>query len=672
MSDNYTYLRDSSFLKKIDKARNKEQYVKVTILNFEEKPIQAIQGRVIGGNLNLNGSSTVRRTCNLTMIAEEFENDLTNVNNIFSINKKVKLETGFLNTFGSYKELDIIWFPLGKYVITSASISHSTSGITISLQLKDKMCLLNGECGGTLPASVTFHEYDTVDADGKYVTLHPTIYKIIQELVSHYGGEQLSKIIISDIDTKIKKVMKWVGSTPLYIMTDTVGGETTYTATTDVTKTASAQSYKTYEYGSDIGYIYTDFIYPDELIGDAGDSVCTILDEIKDTLGNYEYFYDIYGNFVFQEIKNYLNTSQSTVVLNNLTKDDYLIDISKGKTVYQFDDCSLFTSCSNSPQYNMIKNDFIVWGIRETSEGLTYPIRYHLAIDKKPSIGNQYKVFFYTDETDNLIKAKCPVQYPNKSQFPTTGVQETFYMDLSNDKIYAWDAINKEYEEITEGLKTITTSDWRTELYLQGSVAEPLGIDSNYYYTELSSEWPKLYDVENGAFYEEAVKYPSDLDFYLDFIDSSAAISELSIANIGRRTKVVNDDSINCMFEPEIPDLVLLNIDDEDIAENRQECINKGQNYMQIDGSLYNMVASGGNFNSAYNLVRELLYQYTSYNESISINSIPIFYLEPNTRIAVRDAQSGIYGDYMINSISIPFDVASTMTLSCTRALERI
>ena len=24
------------------------------------------------------------------------------------------------------------------------------------------MCLLNGECGGTLPTSVTFHEYDQI------------------------------------------------------------------------------------------------------------------------------------------------------------------------------------------------------------------------------------------------------------------------------------------------------------------------------------------------------------------------------------------------------------------------------------------------------------------------------------------------------------------------------
>lgn len=672
MRNNYPYLKDSSFLKSFDSIRNKEQYVKITVLNFEEKPIQAIEGRVTGGTLNLDGNSAVRRTCNLSMVATDYENDLTNINNLLSINKKIELEIGFLNTTTYYTNFDIIWFPLGVFVITAPSISHATDGVNISLQLKDKMCLLNGECGGILPASVTFHEYETVDENGQYVIVQPTIYQIIQELVNHYGGEQLAKIIISDVDTRIKKVMKWVGSTPFYIISHAVNGEIQYIPTTDANEAAAASSYKTYEYGSDIGYIYTDFVYPGELIGDAGNSICTILDKIKDTLGNYEYFYDINGNFVFQEIKNYLNTSQSTVELDKITNGDYLMDMSKGKAVYQFDDCTLFTSCSNSPQYSMIKNDFIVWGIREDAEGNTFPIRYHLAIDKKPTIGNEYNVFFYTDKNDNLVKAKCPMEYPNSSQFPKVGMQEVFYMDMSTKKIYEWDAINKVYNEITVGLKTIKTTDWRTELYLQGSIAEPLGRDSNYYYTELKNEWPKLYDTENGVFFDEVLKYPSDIDFYLDFIDSTAAISELSIVNIGRRTKVINDDSINCVFEPEIPDLVLLNMEDENIDDLREECENKGQDYIQLSGNLYSMITGGGTANSAYNLVRELLYQYTSYNESISINSIPIFYLEPNTRIVVRDAQSGIYGDYMINSISIPFDVTSTMTLSCTRALERI
>jgi hypothetical protein len=49
------------------------------------------------------------------------------------------------------------------------------------------------------------------------------------------------------------------------------------------------------------------------LVGEAGQSVCDILDKIKNTLGNFEYFFDLYGNFVFQEKKNYLNTRQTTI-----------------------------------------------------------------------------------------------------------------------------------------------------------------------------------------------------------------------------------------------------------------------------------------------------------------------------------------------------------------------
>jgi len=51
---------------------------------------------------------------------------------------------------------------------------------------------------------------------------------------------------------------------------------------------------------------------------------------------------------------------------------------------------------------------------------------------------------------------------------------------------------------------------------------------------------------------------------------------------------------------------------------------------------------------------------------------LPVYYLEPNIRITIRDAESGIYGDYMIKSFSLPLDVNGTMSLSCTKALERI
>lgn len=666
MRKQYPYLKDEEFLKLIDNQHLQEQFAKITVLDWLENPIQDIQGIITGGNLNLDGKSAIRRTCNLNVyVYEEEYFGVTNIDNLISLNKKVRLEIGYVNTTNQYTEYDIIWFPQGVFVITNPSISHSTSGTSISLQLKDKMCLLNGECGGVIPASTQFDEYETIDENGNWVIRKPVIHQIIREVVNHFGGEQLGKIIISDIDTRIKKVMKWVGNTPVYLIND----EGNYIMTTNYAE-AQNKAYTMFEYGEDVGYIYTDFVYPKELIGDAGSTVCTILDSIKNLLGNYEYFYDIDGNFIFQEVKNYLNTSQAKVELDKLTKDNYIVDMSKGKVVYNFDNSNLITSYSNSPQYSMIKNDFIVWGLKENANGNEMPIRYHLAIDSKPKVGNTYQCFFYIDPDDGLTKAKRPIIYRNFTELnKNAGVAGVFYMTEDTGIIYTWNG--QGYEPYTTGLTEITTKDWRTELYLQGAQAEPLGTNSNYYYTELLNEWPKLYDVEAGEYHPEVLKTPSDIDFFLDFIDSTAAISQFSISNIGRRTIVINDNDINCVFEPDIPDFILIELGKDDTDDKRIECEDKGQKYIQVDSSVYSMLTGGGSSNSAYQRVRELLYQHTSYNESITLQAIPIYHLEPNIRIGVRDIESNIFGDYMVSSISIPLAPTGTMSISATRALER-
>ena len=52
-------------------------------------------------------------------------------------------------------------------------------------------------------AATTLHELDEIDfSTGQYYTDKPTIVQIIKEVVHHYGGEALEKIIVSDIDEK--------------------------------------------------------------------------------------------------------------------------------------------------------------------------------------------------------------------------------------------------------------------------------------------------------------------------------------------------------------------------------------------------------------------------------------------------------------------------------------
>ena len=699
MKNNYSYLNDPAFLRQLSELPVKQFFVKINILNWEEKPIENIEGRVISASINIDGQSNIRRTATLSVAIDDLINNITNTENLLSINKKVNLQIGFLNTTKEYKDFDFLWFPLGIYVITSNSISHSQDGLVASLQLKDKMCLLNGQCGGTLPASVVFDNYQVANEKGEFVIERPTIYQIIRQLVNHFGGQQLGKIIISDLDTRVKQVMKWTSSIPLYFVSKNGQYEMETNPTTYQSLIKAGWKDvegSPFQLGDDIGFTLIDFTYPGDLIGDAGSTITDILQQIKDVLGNYEYFYDINGNFVFQQIKNYLNNSQSKYILESLNNQKlvpdyidaqndpymqaYLINTSGGTSCFEFSNSNLISSFSNTPQYLKIKNDYVVWGLRSVPDGHQIPIRYHLAIDKKPAIGNKYQAFEYEQSDTKIKKWHVPIKYTSKNNFPKKGSIGVFYMDTTTNKIYTWEANETSYGyvQISVTLETITTKDWRTQLYFQGVAAEPFGTESNYYYTQLLNEWPKIYDIRKGEFRQETIKNPSGIDYYLDFIDTQSEISQFSVNNIGRRTKVLNENkNVNCIFESWIPDIVLIDKDSSTTTNTapgvlRDECFKREQPYYQVNSSIYNNIEIGGNLNSAYEIIRQLVHEYTSYNESISLQTLPIYFLEPNTRITVHDTKSNIHGDYMINSMSFSLDSSSTLTINATKALSKI
>lgn len=675
----YEYLNDTDFLDELYGSHLPEEYFKITFLDWQERPIREIQGLVTGGNLNLDGKSALRRTCTLQGYVDEQTAGVTDVNNLFSINKKMYLEVGLKNVVpNKYKKYDICWFPQGLFVMCGVNLSHSLSGSTINLTLKDKMCLLNGDVAGQLPASIEFDKYDTLDTDGNWVTTRPVIVQIIRELVNHWGGEQLGKIFINDLDTRVKQVMKWIGSKPVYLTNfDKDLRTSNIQFTMNFSKVSEGiDEYKMYSYGDDVGYILTDFTYPGELISNAGETICSILDKIKNTLGNYEYFYDIDGNFVFQEIKNYLNTTKATQTekyfLDKLYNDssNYLLKIGEGKRAYTFTNNKIITSFSNAPQYNMIKNDFIVWGIRKNANGNDIPIRYRLVIDKKPEVGAAHKGFYYLDEDDQLTKVGV-VNFV-VDELPTRGDAGTFYQCPDGGPVYEWR--ETEWVEVAEqsAVQDIVATDWRTELYLQGQEVGRLGVGKNAYWAELDAEWPKLYDLRNNKYQDEVLQDYTCMDYYLDFLDTTAAVGEFSVDNIGRRTQVVTDNTVNCVFEPYVPDVILIENGQDTTNEYRTEAENRNLRYCQVDSTLFSQLTVGGTHNSAYEVVKDLLYQYTSYNESITIQAIPMFNLEPNIRIGVHDTESNIHGDYMISSISIPLVSSGTMNISATRALEKI
>ena len=776
--ENYSYMESSynynlnteqkkqAFLAKIDTFINQKQYINMTLLDWKENPIKEIQGIISSGSISKDGNSNVRRSANLTCSVSRGEYNVDNIEMDFALNKKIFIEIGIENKTDEYLEYPILWFPQGVFYINSFSINSATSSaVNLTLNLKDKMCLLNGDIGGKLPATIRFDTMTTQTAQGEVVEQNVLYYNLITELINHWGKEDLSNIIIQDVPLRIRKIVAWMGSNPVYLSKE--WDEQTQSFYYQYHKEQNKEgTYTEYSSGDDIGYVYADFTPVSEITAAAGDSICSVLDQIKNQLGNYEYFYDVFGIFHFREIKNYLNINQSEIVLQETenpgryislekgqfcldtsTELQYLIDIVNDKSNFSFEDSKNITSITMTPNYNNIKNDFIINGIRSSDSGIKMAIRYRLVIDNKPEIigytnnTHDHKV----DESDNnkipyyglfhnLIYYTYPEYTENSPILQTNQLGKWFDVDVlpavgNMDQIYHYyetDGTEKFVMWINEELKYIDlylkedlsnpqaeskspiiyddyyAIDWRTFLLCYGLEANANGTDPGEYYQDLYSFWPNEYDLrrENQKFFGEeengSIHYKTltSGNFYFDIIDAnSSSLGIYSIENIGRRVDVVNNDEINCLFTPEIPNVIFLNMDQpeqnwsdnttiteqrttentEDILEKQWlECINNGQAWIKVPDEDFSNLVIGGYLNGAYEAIRYELFLHTNYQKTVNITALPAFYLEPNTRTHISDLSTNTFGDYIIQNISLNLGPGANMSVTMNEALERL
>ena len=256
-------LLDKDFLYELNQCKHKEIYAKIISLSFDERPLEQIEGRVTSGSINIDGNSAVRRTCSLSLVAKD-----VNITDFYwGVSNKFTLEIGVKN-FINPNYPDIIWFKQGIYVIASFNSSLTQNSYSISISGKDKMCLLNGDIGGNLPASIDFGKIDTysntftattiedytqyvankyyIYTDGEYVLAkneylydnnnnyneHLVYYTkdvlleqkdlklkdIIREAVHEYGKEPYQNIRINDLDNYGLELLEYRGDAPLYML----------------------------------------------------------------------------------------------------------------------------------------------------------------------------------------------------------------------------------------------------------------------------------------------------------------------------------------------------------------------------------------------------------------------------------------------------------------------
>ena len=300
------------------------------------------------------------------------------------------------------------------------------------------MCLLNGDVSGSLFAAHEFSTIYTQHKDGTITKDKIPIYNIIKEAVHTYAQEPYSNIVINDLDScgvelidyicddsimyifeqRIRETDPWVQQICFSGSYMADQWELLYTNTNE-------QSWDLYldldgihyhllkridpetDVDTTAGYRATDLIYPEDLVVSVGGNITSMLDSIIKMLGEFEYFYDIDGRFIFQRKKIYFNSSWSNAITTD--NETYYDSIANNSEVaYSFSSAFLIESFQNKPELKNIRNDYAVWGKRKNSSGQEATIHLRYAIDKKPTtywsllekrlyVSNEYQLSIVTD-----------------------------------------------------------------------------------------------------------------------------------------------------------------------------------------------------------------------------------------------------------------------------------
>lgn len=430
---------DRAFLKQLDSYTQREVYVKVISLDWNERAIAEITGNVVSGNLTVDGSSTTRRTCSLTLLVDNANSYLNELD--WGLKTKFALLVGLKNyvdpTYG-----DIIWFQQGVFIITSFSQTLNEQGLTVQLQGKDKMCLLDGTVGGALYADKDFGSLDIIDDEGNRVKEYVSMYDLIRSAVHVYALEPYENIIISDLESCAVELLEYnVNNLDLFIYDISTDPkfESYYTSQMTFSNSALAKRFKSavgldgtpivqqeedYDtgeisdyyrtgiafaldalyyrlvkhvtYGETAGQRETTLTYAGSLVVNAGEAVTKALSAVVAQLGEFEFFYDIYGRFIFQRKKIYHNVTWSGAITNE-QDSTYYDSINSTQLQYEFVNGLLVNTFANRPNLLNIRNDFTLWGTTSTEA----PIHLRYAIDRRPT---EYKslfnnIYYFTEES---------------------------------------------------------------------------------------------------------------------------------------------------------------------------------------------------------------------------------------------------------------------------------
>ena len=725
-----------------------------------------------------------------------------NINDYYwGLNTKFELQIGLTNRIDE-KYPDIIWFKEGIYLITTFSTALGTSNYTINIQGKDKMGLLDGTIGGSLTAlSYDFGREDYTDENGVSHRRKLPIRDIVTELIHEYAHEPWENIIVQDLDDFGVELLQYRGTTtnPLYLFFNinsqeveqmTLDGSFTVYKGRQISCTISNIENVVFEVndkgekikgkyynlnelytvsnptafklnrndkeenyyiikittGQTCGYRMTDITYAGDLIANVGETVVSVLDKICKMLGDFEYYYDTEGKFIFKRKNQYIYKSFNHHTTTESSQSYVENSAYISPTVWDFTGSTLVTSFNNTPNLSELKNDYSLWGTRKSLTGNDLPVHLRYAIDKKPTYyktlrGDAYGTTMFIDQIRNQITKEAhkeetvnrrveeklkdiiivdwreiiyqmaidyrrfnhcddfglKVQEVNGKQFDgkyiyprgVTGYEQ-YYADMEGfwRQIYCpqydyttitlsenqyvnakpgeyfvkyWNTDDENCYEARYLYKDITTADLTYNDISNGvlhTVSSPYNLTTTYYYKPDPDEWIDGWNpiVDNS---------PESLNFWFDFLDDGGDIERYGTSFVGDRPKAVNDSMIKSIYFREIPTLIFT----DNIANIDKKL---GYSYLQYSPSMASLFTMSAQGKDAIDVLYEHLYKKSYCIESVTVNALPIYHLEPNNMINIFDTRAGINGTYVMTKFTLPLTYNGTMSITATKAVEEI
>lgn len=248
------------------------------------------------------------------------------------------------------------------------------------------------------------------------------------------------------------------------------------------------------------------------------DTVNTILEQVKaDLLGEFEYFFDIDGNFIFQFKKN-LESDFNVPIFQNDDGDKYLSNFDSIPYIYNFSDKDIISSFSNSPQWRGIKNDFYVYGANN--------LLYHLVIDSIPQVPSD---FYTKDSNGNWTTVLSSYNQPWQ-QYIIDLTEYNKQEDLTIPE-------NRYYAELKKYFEY--NSEESTGIYKKTSATSGIWRSGNT--GEESDDFVASKPLALGD--------PFTWNYFFDMIsDANNNIGKFSINALGRRIQSIKDDNITIIY----------------------------------------------------------------------------------------------------------------------------